>query len=231
MKRVTYIFFILFTLIAASQNGAGDQALVERIEFRGVKNIDRYDIIKNAGGRASGKGISVEIGNLKKVLDSNVMINNYDLNVKNGVLTVTVEEKYPLFMVLVADKSISTPCLVDENIDIVDTGRFFETDMPIITVDKGFYGEKKNSAVIRELLAALKEMRGAGNGLAGELFGIEMLPNGELGVKLKNRKTLFLVRNEPGSFKKIEKSAAYLDAVNKYPALLDLRKKRVLIRE
>lgn len=230
--RVKGVILIILLLMSASVlGGADDPAYVERIEFKGVKNIDRYEIIRSAKGKASGKGILIEIKTLKEVLKSNILIKNYDIDMGNGSLTISIEEKYPVFMLLVADKSISTPCLVDENSDIIETGLFFKNDMPIIIVDRAFYGDKRNTPFVKELLANLKQLRQAGSPLADELSEIEVQAGGGLRISLKSRKTVFYATNEPKSFKKIEKSAAYLDAVNVYPASLDLKDKRILIRE
>ena len=211
---------------------ASDSSIyVERIEFRGIKNIDKYEIIRNSKAKVSDKGIMIDTGLLKQVMDSSVMIENYDLDIKKNLLVVTVEEKYPLFMMLKVEKNISIPCLVDEKRNVLDTGRFFRTDMPIIIVDKDFFENENNGAYIKSLFDNLVEIGRDKSDLKGELSEIEIFHDGKLRVKLKNRKTDFLIANDMNGFRKIEKCAAYLDDINSYPERLDLKDKRILIRE
>lgn len=219
----------VFALTVPCLSWAGSQVYVERIEFRGVKNIDKYEIIRNAKAKASGKGITIDTGNLKDVMKGNLMIKNFDLDIENNLMIVTVEEKYPLFMVLRVEKNISVPCLVDENRNVIDSGRFFRTDMPIIIVEKDFFENENNSVYLDLLFSNLKQIGKEKAGFAAELSEIEIIPGGELRVKLKVRKTGFLIKNEMNGFKKIEKSAAYLDAVNSYPETIDLKDKRILV--
>ena len=80
------------------------------------------------------------------------MIENYDVDIENSLLIITVDEKYPLFMVLRVEKNISVPCLVDEKRNVLDSGRFFRTDMPIIIVEKDFFENDKNSVYIKGII-------------------------------------------------------------------------------
>jgi hypothetical protein len=225
------ILLIFFLLTAAVVSGSESAIYVERIEFRGIKNIDKYEIIRNSKAKVSEKGIIIDIESLKEVLNSSIMIENYDVDIENNLLIITVDEKYPLFMVLRVEKNISVPCLVDEKRNVLDSGRFFRTDMPIIIVEKDFFENDENSQYMKGLFDNLLQLGREKNDFAGELAEIEIYPRRDLRVKMKNRKTDFIIKNDLNGFKKIEKSAAYLDAVNSYPEVIDLNDKRVLIRQ
>jgi hypothetical protein len=229
LKKITLLIFCILTASAVS--GSESAIYVERIEFRGIKNIDKYEIIRNSKARISEKGIVIDIEYLKEVLNSSIMIENYDVDIENNLLIITVDEKYPLFMVLRVEKNISVPCLVDEKRNVLDSGRFFRTDMPIIIVEKDFFENDENSQYMQGLFDNLLQLGREKNDFAGELAEIEIYPGRNLRVKMKNRKTDFIIKNDLNGFKKIEKSAAYLDAVNSYPGVIDLNDKRVLIRQ
>jgi len=229
LKRI--ILLVFFTLTAAAVSGADSSIYVERIEFRGVRNIDKYEIVRNAKAKVSEKGIVIDIDYLKEVLDSSIMIENYDVDIENNLLIVTVDEKYPLFMILRVEKNISVPCLVDEKRNVLDSGRFFKTDMPIIIVEKDFFENEENSVYLKGLFDNLLQIGKEKSDFSVELAEIEIYPGRDLRVKLKSRKTDFIIKNDLNGFKKIEKSAAYLDAVNTYPERLDLKDKRILIRQ
>ena len=222
---------MIFTFTAVILSASDSLVFFERIEFRGVKNLDKYEIIRNAKAKVSEKGIVIDVDYLKEVMDSSVMIENYDVDIENNLLIITVEEKYPLFMVLRVEKNISMPCLVDEKRNVIDSGRFFRIDMPIIIVEKEFFENEDNSSYIRGLFDSLVQIGKEKSDFAGEIAEIEIYPGRDLRVKLKSRKTDFIIKNDLNGFRKIEKSAAYLDAVNTYPERLDLKDKRVLIRQ
>jgi len=230
--KLNRIILTLIIILASAALSASDSSVyVERIEFRGIKNIDKYEIIRNSKAKISDKGIVINTDLLKQVMNSSVMIENYDLDIKKNLLVVTVEEKYPLFMMLRVEKNISIPCLVDEKINVLDTGRFFRTDMPIIIADKDFFENESNAACIKGLFDNLAEIGRNKSDFIGELSEIEIYNGGDLRVKLKNRKTDFLIKNDMNGFRKIEKCAAYLDDINSYPERLDLKDKRILIRQ
>ena len=229
LKRTILLLFFILTPAAVSASDS--PAYVERIEFRGVKNIDKYEIIRNSKAKVSEKGILIDLASLKEVMDHSIMIENYDVDIENNLMIITVEEKYPLFMVLEVEKNISVPCLVDEKRNVLDSGRFFRTDMPIIIVEKEFFENENNGEYLRGLFDSLTLLIKEKNDFASELAEVEIYSGRELRVKLKSRKTDFIIKNELNGFRKIEKSAAYLDAVNTYPETLDLKDKRVLIRQ
>ena len=231
MKLNRIIINVNIILASAALSASDSSVYVERIEFRGIKNIDKYEIIRNSKAKISDKGIVINTDLLKQVMNSSVMIENYDLDIKKNLLVVTVEEKYPLFMMLRVEKNISIPCLVDEKINVLDTGRFFRTDMPIIIADKDFFENESNAACIKGLFDNLAEIGRNKSDFIGELSEIEIYNGGDLRVKLKNRKTDFLIKNDMNGFRKIEKCAAYLDDINSYPERLDLKDKRILIRQ
>ena len=223
---------LTFLIAAVSALSATDQAIyVERIEFRGIKNLDKFEVVRSSKAMVSEKGILVNVDSLKGVLDSNVMIKNYDVNIEGSQLVITVDEKYPLFMVLMVEKNLSVPCLSDEKGNVIDSGRFFGTDMPIIIVQKVFFDNEDNRVYVRGLFENLLRINTGSRDFANELEEVEVYSAGELRVKLKNRKTEFMVKNDIRGFKKIEKTAAYLDAAGTYPGTVDLRYKRTLIRQ
>jgi len=231
VKLKNFILAIFFILTAGILFGSDSLIYVERIEFRGIKNIDKYGIIRNSKAKVSEKGIVINVETLKDVMNSNIMIENYDVDVENNQLIISVDEKYPLFIVLRVEKNISVPCLVDENRNVLESGRFFRTDMPIIIVEKDFFDNEKNASYIKVLFENLSRIGKDMSDFKGELSEVEIYPALELRVKLKSRKTDFFIKNDLSGFKKIEKSAAYLDAVNSYPEFLDLKDKKVLIRQ
>ncbi len=230
MKLKTFIIILFVT--AVSLASASDQAVYfERIEFRGIKNLDKYEVVRNSKAMVSDKGILINIDSMKEVLDRHVMVKKYDLNVDGRQLVITVDERYPLFMLLIVEKNLSVPCLSDEKGNLIDSGRFFCTDMPIIIIQKLFFDNVDKKVHVMELFENLIKTQSENRDFSAELEEIELITAEEIRVKLRNRKTEFMVKNNIRGFKRIEKTAAYLDAAGKYPGTVDLRYIRTLIRQ
>ena len=227
MKKTVIVLMILFSVSAA---GSDSLVEVKGIEFRGIKSVDKLEIIKNSNVRTSTEGILIDIKSLKNAINSDVKIKDYEITVDKNILIISVVEIYPLFMIFKVDNDISVPCLVDENRNVLYSGRFFKTDMPIIVIEKDFFEDAHNSGYIKILFNNLIHIAEKMGALAGELAEIKIKRDMNLAVALKNRRTNFIIKNSLSGFKRIEKSAAYLDAVNTYPEIMDLNDKRVLIR-
>lgn len=202
----------------------------EKIEFRGVKNLDRYSVVRMSRARAKNRGIIIDTDSLKDVLDKNVMVKSSSLAREVNALVVEVEEKYPLFMTLMVDKQQSVPALLDEKMNIVETGLFFRTDMPIIIISREYADSEYGSKTLMELFELLKGLRAEKGAFIDELEEVRLDSPAELKVKLRKRKTLFVIKNELNGFVRLEKTAAYLDTALRYPDLLDLRGNMVLVR-
>jgi len=228
MKK--FIILILMILFSASAVSSDTLVDVKGIEFRGIKNVDKLEIIKKSDARTSKIGILIDTKSLKSVLDCDVKIKDYNIVIDRNILIISVEEVYPLFMIFKIDKDISVPCLVDENRNVLSSGSFFKTDMPIIVIEKNFFEDASKGGYIKILFNNLIHIAKAKWFFFEELAEIKINSDMNLIVKLKSRRTHFIVKNSLSGLKKIEKSAAYLDAVNIYPEVINLNDKRVLIR-
>lgn len=202
----------------------------EKIEFRGAKNLDRYNVIRMSRAKANNKGIIIDTDSLKDVLEKNIMVKNSSLSQERNSLIIEVEENYPLFTAMFVDKQQSIPVLLDEKMNIVESGLFFRTDMPIIITGREYADSSEGTKTLLSLFELLKNIRSQKGVFADELEEVRLDSPAELKVKLRKRKTLFVIKNELNGFVRLEKTAAYLDAAARYPEFLDLRGNMVLVR-
>lgn len=221
---------ILASIMLASALYAEKIEFFEKIEFRGARNLDRYRVIQQSRARADNKGIVIDTDSLKDVLDKTVIVKSSSLSREGSTLIVEVEEKYPLFMALMVDKQQSVPALLDEKMNIVESGLFFRTDMPIIILTREFADSEQGQRTVTGLFELLKTMGGEKRGFINELAEVKFDSPADLKVKMKKRKTLFAIKNELNGFVRLEKTAAYLDGTANYPDFLDLRGSMALIR-
>jgi len=180
--------------------------------------------------KSNSKGIIIDTDSLKDVLEKNIMVKNSTLSREGAALIVDIEEKYPLFTALLVDKQQSIPVLLDENMNIIESGLFFRTDMPIIILGREYADSDEGKNTLLSLFEVLKTLKNGKNVFVDELEEIKMDSPAELKVKLKKRKTLFVIKNELNGFVRLEKTAAYLDGAVRYPEFLDLRGNMVLVR-
>lgn len=201
-----------------------------KIEFRGAINVSGAEVVSMAGIKRSGNGVAVDMELLKKVLDSNVMISSYTIDNEKGNLVINVHEKYPLFMFLVVDKELSVPALVDDNMNVIVSGRFFSTDMPIIIVKRQLFDEGTENRDIEELVNSLKQLRTVNRQFCSEIQEIEITDGKSLNVYLRNRRTHFIIYNSQAGFRRLDKTAAWLDSLSRYPDSVDLSEDAVLVK-
>lgn len=227
MRRWIIILF-LFALAASAYSE--DVIAVAKVEIRGLVNLDRFDIMKEVRTGVKEDRILIDVESLKKEIEKNILVKNYRLSGENETLIITVNEIYPVFNLVIYDENQSIPYLVDGGLNIIDSGRFFKTDMPIITAERVLFetatGRKTAAGIISHLIKVKKEQPL----LAGELAEIEVYSAESLYIKLKNRRTVFQVMNSYSGFVKLEKAAAFLDKRAYYPDNIDLRDNMVLVR-
>lgn len=201
-----------------------------KIEFRGTINVSGHDIVRRAGIKNRGNGFSADMDVLKQVLDSDERISSYTIGSSNGILVVNIQERYPLFMFFVVDKELSVPVLVDDNMNVIVSGRFFETDMPIIIVRRQEFEQGSDSVELENLLGSLRKLRSGKSVICGELQEIELAGENTLRVLLRSRRTRFTLWNSMAGFRRLDRTAALLDQYGRYPDSIDLRDDSVLVK-
>ena len=225
MQRVL-LFFLFFTTAVYGE----DVITVLRVEIRGLVNLDRFDIMKDVRSGVKDKQIVIDVASLKRELDKNILIKDYRITGEQDSLIITVAEKYPVFNLVLIDENQSVPYLVDRDINILDSKRFFKTDMPIITAERALFeagaGKNITAGSIGRLMSVKKEKPF----LLVELAEISIYSADRIYVTMKNRRTLFVLENDYSGFLKLEKTAAFLDNRGSYPQSIDLRDNTVLVR-
>jgi len=227
IMRNVAIIFLLFISIALY----GEKIEVfEKIEFRGAKNLDKVGVIKRSRVKVTNKGIIIDVDSLKDVLDKEVYLKSKSISREGNTLVIDVSETYPIFMAMVVDEKQSIPLLFDDKMNIIETGLFFKTDMPIIIMDRNFYEDSNGYRIVTELFELLKRIRQDNGAFLDEIEEITLHSSEDLAVKLKRRSTIFTIKNDLTGFFRLEKTAAYLDLLSRYPESLDLRGNMALVR-
>ncbi len=209
---------------------AGDQVSVKSIHLKGLKNINKFDVLRNVKTSISGGMINIDLDSLKSALDGEVMIDNYILKKENNVLVVDIIERYPLYVVVFSGKGESVPCLVDSRMRIIKSGFFFMTDMPIIEVKSEKTENEKDFSGIAGVAEVLEKINRTNKKLLSELRCLTVQEDRKILVSLRGRRTRLLIDRSEKGFLKLDGALKVLDGREIYPEFLDLTKEIVLIR-
>jgi cell division septal protein FtsQ len=90
MRRISALVLIFFL---SSALYAEKIEFFEKIEFRGVKNLDRFNVIRMSRAKSNSKGIIIDTDSLKDVLEKNIMVKNSTLSREGAALICNIEEK------------------------------------------------------------------------------------------------------------------------------------------
>ncbi len=227
MKR----FLIIIILCVIPVYGAGEDLVsVGRIEILGLVNLDRTDILGKVRTGVRDNKIIIDLESLKRELESNILISGFNFSSEPETLIISIREKYPVFNLMIVDENQSTPYLIDSRLNILESGRFFKTDMPIIIADRELFDKGAGKKIVSGIITILSKVKEDISSLSGELTEITIYSPDELRVTLKNRGTLFILKNRYSDYLKLEKTAAFLDKRGNYPESLDLREDMILVR-
>ena len=86
------ILTLLMAVTISALYGA-NIAEVEQIEFKGLKNLSKYQVISNVKPRAVKNGINIDLDLLEKSLKSNKLIDTFKVVKKNNKLIINIKEK------------------------------------------------------------------------------------------------------------------------------------------
>ena len=227
MKR----FFIIIILSFIPIYGAGEDLVsVERIEISGLVNLDRVDVMRNVRTGVKDNKIIIDLESLKRELEGNTLVSGFNFSSEAETLVISIREKYPVFNLMIVDENQSVPYLVDGRLNILESGRFFKTDMPIIIAERELFDKGAGRRIVSEIITILLKVKEDKSSLSGELTEINIDSPDELRVTLKNRRTVFVMKNRYSDYLKLEKTAAFLDKRGNYPESLDLRDDIILVR-
>ncbi len=228
IKRFLIVLILVFFTGITGTVTSETLLVVKKIEFRGLRNIEKHQLMKGVRTKIGKDGIIIDADSLSASLTDNFLVESHRIFREGTTLIVEVDEKYPVFSLLITGSDKSKPCLAGENLDIINSGIFFKTDMPIIVVADYFFRSKRK--FLKDLTASLIRLKEKSPVFLNELSEITLNPGGEMKVAMRNRNTYFIINNHPDDFRKLEKTAAFLDAAGLHPESLDIRNDAVLIK-
>ncbi len=222
-------FFTLILLVALPLLGE-ETIAVKKVRITGLKNIGKGELFRGVKTSINGRRIYIDRQSFENRLGNHPMIEKYVLDVKQNILNLEVIEKYPLFLVVMYNGKESIPFLLDMNLNLIKRGLFFQTDMPIIEMEEEDYEYDRKSNSLVKLFKILSRLSVDERSFHEELSSIKLENGGNILVRMKGRKTEFLLRDNMFSFLKLKGAVKVLDSREATPEFLNLTENFVLIR-
>jgi hypothetical protein len=224
---------IMAILAAVTLSGgaasAADIRMVRAIEFRGLKLLSKYEVVRGARIKAVSGGIAIDADSLEKALEGNAFLSSHRIDEKGGRLIVTVEEKKPA-LVLAAEKGGRTYLYeLDLSHAVISRHAPHTGRVPFIYLSGDDAASGPASQRARALFAVLDRVREQNVVIYRELSEIYCNEN-SIRVVLRGRKTGFIMKPDVEDFIKLKYVAGYCDREGRYPDEIDMTGGSVVVR-
>ncbi len=213
------IFFIVIFLgmSFATAFAKKDIRMYKSIEFKNLNYLSKYEIIDMTDHSIKDRNIVIDIDSLERVLNDMPIVRSYKLSEKYGNLLVSIEENEPVFPLCIRYGEKNLLAELDKDFYLISTGRIHSQKMPIIIVSKEEIKNKKISSGLRHFLVFLRNLNNSGLSVMKEINEINYTDSDHLKVSLYGRRTIFKIKPDKDSFKKMNYAAGYFDRIRYYP--------------
>jgi len=225
--RITFIF--LLCLSAAGAASADDTRKVKAVEFRGLKLLSKYDIIRGARLKAGDYGIIIDVDSLRQSLAKNHFIKSYQIEEIGGNLVVSVREKSPSHIVVVAKGGISSIYELDADNTIISKNDVHASNLPVLYITEREMQSDAIQGGVKRLFEVLARVKINNASIYRELSEIYFMGD-KIRVVLRGRKTEFVLMPGENEFKKLQYIAGYLDRAKKNPYEIIITDNAAIIR-
>ncbi len=227
MKKFFYTILLIacMPIVLLSE----DLRLFRTVHFKGLKTLTKYDIAKKAGMKSHNNMIAVDLERLEAVLADEPVVEKFSIDDKNDILTIEVAEYSPEYVVYITGRRSNIFCEVDKDFHIISAKRLHVSKFPVIVIDVTGVDDKKikdeQQTLIKNFMKQMEE-----SPLKGQLKQLDFSSAGSVGILLAGRRTEFVVSAINPELDRLKTAVGYLDAIERYPARLDIRGRMAVIR-
>jgi phosphohistidine swiveling domain-containing protein len=207
------------------------------VRFQGLKNVSKFDIIRDAGIKVSGEEIFADVDILKKSLERNALIESFSLDSEDGTLAVIVKEKAVTARAAAITANGTVPLILGEEFAVLAVSKTAVLVGPLFIVPGSEVTGNSMSPYFRRIYNLIKRTETEYPALYRELDEVKM--RGEradsaepdfLEIRLKGRPVLCRMTAEFQNLKRLNYIIGYMDASGRYPELLEIDGDSVVIR-
>jgi hypothetical protein len=220
---------LAFLILANGTAPANDIRKVKAIEFKGLKLMSKYSIIRGSRIKAVNDGIAIDMDSLEKSLSGNKFIKSYRVEENRGRLIVSVVEKKPVMIMSVARSGGSVLYEMDADHAIISKNNVHTDRVPVLFVTAADIAADAASGRIKDLFSVLAGAQRRNSAVYRELSEIHFAGN-SIKVILRGRKTGFIMKPDETGFLKLKYIVGYCDHVAQYPEEINLSDNEVVVR-
>ncbi|HPL15465.1 MAG TPA: hypothetical protein PLM53_16185 [Spirochaetota bacterium] len=225
--NMTVIMAVL--AVSAGVASGADVRLVKAIEFKGLKLLSKYEVVRGARIKAVAGGIAIDVDSLEEALEKNAFLSSHSIDESGHRLVVTVEEKKPALVLAMVKGGRTHLYELDGGHAVIARDEAHTGRVPFIYAAADDAGNGPVPARVRRLLAVLGRVREQNAVIYRELSEIYCNDN-SIRVVLRGRKTGFILRPDAADFMKLKYVAGYCDRAERYPEEIDMTGSAVVVR-
>jgi len=219
----------LAPVIILSAHGFAGENVFKAVKLSGLKNISRYDILKNAGIRTSGEEIICDVGMLKESLAGNNMIESFLIEFGEDGVAVSIKEKPVIAAVAVVTPLKTVPLALGENFTVLGLLKNCAQSPLFIVTNREVTGNTM-SEYFKRVYGFMKKTEMAYRSLYNEIEEVSLLKPDFLEIRLKKRPMLCRMKAEFQNLRRLNYILGYMDAHGRYPEVIDIDSDSVVVK-
>lgn len=219
---ITGCLVLIIALCAAPLYALRDVRKFRGIEFRGLVNVSRFEVLSKVALRAEKDGVVVDVDSLKKRLGDIHLVKSFHVAEENGLLVAVIVERDPFFVLTLRRAGGNVPFEIDEDFRVVSAGTVHACARPLLIIDEEDMKGGVLSLKVRNFIRFFLEMQKNRVDITREMVQIYLGEEDRIRVYLNGRRTLFHLRSLERDFVNLGRIVAALDAGRSYPETLHL---------
>ncbi|OHD65524.1 MAG: hypothetical protein A2176_14155 [Spirochaetes bacterium RBG_13_51_14] len=229
MIRPVSIAVLLCMMASGGDAIAGDIRKVKSIQFRGLRLLTKYDVIRGVRLEAAADGIVIDVDSLERALSGNSLIKSFGIEESGGRLMVSVAERRPVLIAVVAGKDGSSLYELDEDHAIISKNDVHTDRVPVLYLVSLKLSADGATGRVRSLISLLERVKRKIAPLYREIAEI-YLDETSIRVVARGRRTSFVLRPRDTDFIKLRYIIGYCDRTGECPEEINLSDNPVIVR-
>jgi hypothetical protein len=219
--RHTTGFFITVTmlLLMSSMNvfALKDIRKIKSLEFKGLNNISKNEILSKVDIRAADDGILIDYKSLNDALKNISLIRAYKISEDGDRLIVNIAEHEIAFLAAIKSKQRIIPVEIDGRGRILSVNRAHVYDKPMLIIPVSEMNGDRLSNRSKKIIGILNQAVTENPSLFREIIEIDLTDYPRVDIMLRGRRTRFTVHMNKDSFYTMKYMLGYLDNAKYYP--------------
>jgi len=172
----------------------------------------------------------IDIDSLENSLKRISIIESYNIDIKDEVLSLRIVEKEPFFCIALITGKETIPYELDREFNIISRKKVFSADKPLVLIKRGDMPQGRVSYKVKKICSLLSELRKERSSIYREISSVYVMNSGRVRVRLRRRKTDFILDPEKKNFIRLNYITGYLDRIKYYPERLEINGDMMVIR-